>query len=92
MGDRAKVSYPYTERLRLEMSFKYRWKNGARPTRDQAATSDHLLDESQFSHPQDQAVAEEIARKTLGVPLQTPDAEGPVLPQAVPDSADVSKP
>lgn len=75
------------------MDFKYRWKNGARPSRDQAATSETLLDENQFSDPQDQEIAEEMARKTLGVPLQTSDASSPVLPHAAPaESADVNKP
>lgn len=66
------------------MTFKYRWKNGAPPSRDQAAQSSNLLDENQFSHPNDQQIAEEAARKHLGVPSQIPDDSKPVLPQAAP--------
>ncbi|MGI0486666.1 hypothetical protein ACN4EK_14600 [Pantanalinema rosaneae CENA516] len=66
------------------MAFRYRWKNGAPPTRDQAAHSNNLLDEEQFTHPNDQQIAEESARKYLGVPSQIPDDHKPVLPQAAP--------
>jgi hypothetical protein len=68
------------------MDFKYRWKNGAPPSRDQAAQSSHLLDENQFDNKQDQQIAEEMARKELDVPLRTPDEEGAVLPQVAADS------
>ena len=71
------------------MDFKYRWKNGAPPTRDQAAQSSHLLDESQFHNEQDQQIAEEMARKQLDVPLRTPDEEDAVLPQVASDDADI---
>lgn len=67
------------------MDFKYRWKNGARPTRDQAARSQNLLDESQFSSKKDQQLAEETARKHLGVPTQTPGSSRSVLPQSAPN-------
>lgn len=64
------------------MDFKYRWKNGAPPTRDQAARSQNLLDESQFSSKKDQQLAEEMARKHLNVPLRTMGEEQQVLPQS----------
>lgn len=70
------------------MSFKYRWKNGAPPSRDQAAQSEQLLDESQFTDARDRQLAEETARKHLGVPVNTPDEETPVLPQAAPPESD----
>lgn len=63
------------------MDIRYRWKNGAAPSRDQAAHDKTLLDESQFSHEEDRKIAEETARKKLGVPLITPDEERPVLPK-----------
>lgn len=66
------------------MDFKYRWKNGARPSRDQAARSESVLDESQFESEQDRSLAEENARKHLGVPLRVPDDDRSTLPQAVP--------
>lgn len=59
---------------------KYRWKNGAPPTRDQAAQSENLLDESQFDTSQDQEIAEQTARKHLNVPLRTGDADKSILP------------
>ncbi len=65
------------------MDFRYRWKNGAPPSRDQAAQDGNLLDESQFESPQDQQLAEEMARKHLNVPLQTADADKPPLPRAM---------
>lgn len=68
------------------MDFRYRWKNGAPPSRDQAAQDGNLLDESQFETPQDQQLAEEMARKHLNVPLQTADANKPPLPQAIPET------
>lgn len=63
------------------MDFRYRWKNGAPPSRDAAAREKHLLDESQFQSDQDRQMAEEAARKHLNVPLRTPDDDTPVLPQ-----------
>ncbi|OUL35911.1 bromodomain-containing protein [Nostoc sp. T09] len=66
------------------MDFKYRWKNGAPPSRDQAARNRHLLDESQFENEQDRSLAEEMARKHLNVPLTTSDEDRSVLPQAAP--------
>ena len=70
------------------MDFKYRWKNGEPPNRDEAAHRESLLDESQFTNKQDHELAEEMARKHLNVPLRTPDNEKPVLPQATPPSED----
>ncbi|HAG80898.1 MAG TPA: bromodomain-containing protein [Cyanobacteria bacterium UBA12227] len=66
------------------MDFKYRWKNGTPPSRDQAAQESSLLDESQFETPEDYQMAENMARKHLNVPLQTADANIPPLPQAMP--------
>jgi hypothetical protein len=66
------------------MDIKYRWKNGAPPTRDEAARSQELLDESQFDNEKDRQLAEESARKNLNVPTQTPDENLPALPQAAP--------
>lgn len=68
------------------MDFKYRWKNGTPPTRDQAAQGGHLLDESQFESEKDHQLAEDMARKHLNVPLQTGDEHEPTLPHAVPDA------
>lgn len=62
------------------MDFKYRWKNGAPPSRDEAARSEHLLDESQFESREDHQLAEEMARKHLNVPLRPADADSSVLP------------
>jgi hypothetical protein len=62
------------------MDFRYRWKNGAPPSRDQAAQSSQLLDESQFTNSADQELAEEMARKHLNVPMLTSDAEKSILP------------
>lgn len=64
------------------MDFKYRWKNGVLPTRDQAASSDSLLDESQFTDEKDRQMAEEMARKQLDVPTRIPDEDRPALPHA----------
>ena len=66
------------------MDIKYKWKNGAPPSRDEAAHRDSLLDESQFATEQDRMLAEDNARKHLGVPTRTPDNDIPVLPQAAP--------
>jgi hypothetical protein len=74
------------------MNFKYRWKNGAPPSRDQAAHSDQLLDESQFESKHDQALAEEMARKQLNVPVRTQDADRSILPHGDGSQADVSDP
>lgn len=63
------------------MDIRYRWKNGAPPSRDQAVHEKNLLDESQFKHEEDRKIAEETARKKLGVPLITPDEERSVLPK-----------
>ncbi len=64
------------------MDWKYRWKNGYRPSRDEAAKNSHLLDESQFETEQDRKLAEEATRKRLGVPAQTLDEEKSILPHA----------
>lgn len=66
------------------MDIKYRWKNGAPPTRDEAARSPELLDESQFDNENDRQLAEETARKNMNVPTKIPDDVNPVLPQAAP--------
>ncbi len=64
------------------MGFKYRWKNGRPPSRDKAARQMYLLDESQFESEKDHKLAEEAARKHLGVPLRTLDDERSTLPHA----------
>lgn len=64
------------------MNFRYRWKNGAPPSRDEAARGGNLLDESQFETANDQQLAEQMARKHLNVPLQTADEHKSILPQA----------
>ncbi|MGV0106528.1 bromodomain-containing protein [Nostoc sp. DSM 114167] len=64
------------------MDWKYRWKNGYRPSRDEAAKNPHLLDESQFENEQDRKLAEETARKHLGVPAPTLDEDQSILPHA----------
>jgi hypothetical protein len=66
------------------MDFNYRWKNGSPPSRDQAAGNESLLDESQFESENDRSLAEENARRHLGVPLRVPDDDRSVLPQAAP--------
>lgn len=66
------------------MDFKYRWKNGAPPSRDQAAQGGDLLDEDQFESEKDHQMAEDMARKHLNVPVQTIDENAPPLPQAAP--------
>ncbi|HEY9644494.1 MAG TPA: bromodomain-containing protein [Coleofasciculaceae cyanobacterium] len=68
------------------MSLKYRWKDGEPPSRDEAAVSEQLLDESQFDSEHDHQVAEDTARKHLNVPTRVPDDDRPVLPQG--DAAD----
>jgi len=67
------------------MTFNYRWKNGARPNRDEAIRHKYLLDESQFDNEQDRQLAEESARRMLGVPVPTLDEDKSVLPKADPD-------
>lgn len=77
------------------MDFKYRWKNGTPPSRDQAARSDNqnLLDESQFNDENDHQLAEDMARKKLNVPARTADANRSVLPHGdASEQADVNKP
>ena len=64
------------------MDWKYRWKNGYRPSRDEAAKNPHLLDESQFENEQDRKLAEETTRKRLGVPVSTLDEDKSILPYA----------
>lgn len=66
------------------MDYKYRWKNGAPPSRDEAARSQSLLDEGQFDSEEDRKLAEDHARKHLGVPTRIPDDELSVLPVAAP--------
>lgn len=66
------------------MDYKYRWKNGAPPTRDEAARSQSLLDEGQFESAEDRKLAEDTVRKHLGVPTRTPDEDLPPLPNAAP--------
>ncbi|GAA6623340.1 bromodomain-containing protein [Scytonema sp. NUACC26] len=72
------------------MDFKYRWKDGRQPTRDRAATSDSLLDKGQFSSKKDWQMAEQDARKRLGVPAKTIDADRSVLPHAPSTDSDDS--
>ncbi|MBD2436859.1 bromodomain-containing protein [Nostoc sp. FACHB-110] len=67
------------------MDFNYRWKNGARPSRDEAIRHKYLLDESQFENEQDRQLAEESARRLLNVPLPTADEDKSVLPKADPE-------
>jgi hypothetical protein len=71
------------------MDIRYRWKNGAAPSRDQAAHDKQLLDESQFTHEEDKKIAEETARKKLGVPLVTDDEARSVLPKAAPEDSQI---
>ncbi|HEY9799739.1 MAG TPA: hypothetical protein V6D25_05215 [Leptolyngbyaceae cyanobacterium] len=66
------------------MDFRYKWKNGKPPSRDAAIREKHLLDEGQFDSEQDHKLAEEAARKHLGIPLLTPDEETSTLPHAAP--------
>ena len=74
------------------MDYKYRWKNGSPPSRDEAARSKYLLDEGQFNSEKDRQLAEEDARKQLGVPIPTPDNDLSVLPHAAPsDQSDALK-
>jgi hypothetical protein len=68
------------------MPFNYRWKNGVRPNRDEAIRHKYLLDEGQFENEQDRQLAEESARRMLGVPLPTLDEDKSVLPKADPNT------
>lgn len=70
------------------MNFKYKWKNGSMPSRDQAARSRFLLDKEQFDNEKDRKLAEEQARKHLGVPTRIPDDERSILPQAGPSGSE----
>jgi hypothetical protein len=54
-----------------------KWRS---PSRDEAARRESLLDEGQFTSKEDQRLAEDNARKHLGVPTRTPDEDIPVLP------------
>ncbi|MBD2311302.1 bromodomain-containing protein [Desertifilum sp. FACHB-1129] len=74
------------------MDFRYKWKRGRTPTPDEAMRDSALLDESQFDSKQDWEMAEQDARRHLGLPLQTVDEKRSVLPKAVPDKADMTKP
>jgi len=71
------------------MDFKYRWKNGQPPSRDQAAQDGDLLDASQFETREDHQMAEDMARKHLNVPIQPADAHVPPLPQAIPQEGKI---
>jgi hypothetical protein len=64
------------------MDWKYKWKNGYRPSRDEAVKNPNLLDESQFETEQDRQLAEEATRKHLGIPAPTLDEEKSILPHA----------
>lgn len=57
------------------MNFNYRWKNGRPPTQDEATRSQYVLDETQFNNESDRKLAEENARRHLGVPITIPDDE-----------------
>lgn len=72
------------------MDYRYRWKNGYRPSWDEAAHSNSLLDEGQFNNEHDRLMAEEDARKHLGVPIQIPDDQVSVLPRAASPEDDSS--
>jgi hypothetical protein len=65
------------------MNFKYKWKNGSAPSQDQAIGSKYLLDEEQFHTEEDRNIAEEDARKHLGIPTRVADDDHSILPQAV---------
>jgi hypothetical protein len=79
-----KKSYRKAKSIEQFMDYRYKWKNGAPPTQDEAARSDSLLDESQFNNESDRQMAESDARRHLGLPVPIPDDEVPVLPQAAP--------
>jgi hypothetical protein len=64
------------------MDFKYKWKNGQAPSQDQAARSKYLLDEEQFHSEEDRNIAEQDARKHLGVPTRIADDDRSILPHA----------
>lgn len=65
------------------MNFKYRWKNHQKPNRDEAVKREELLDESQFTDPTEQALAETDARRLLNVPLPV---EGDRIPSEEPEA------
>ncbi len=67
------------------MDFKYKWKHGHPPAKDQAAHSEYLLDHSQFNNEQDRDIAEEQARRHLNIPLRVPDDDRSVLPTFTPE-------
>lgn len=70
------------------MDFKYKWKNGQAPSLDQAARSKYLLDEQQFDTDEDRNIAEEDARKHLGVPTRIADDERSILPHSAADESE----
>ncbi|MFQ4141663.1 bromodomain-containing protein [Chlorogloeopsis sp. ULAP02] len=49
------------------------------PSRDKAARSKYLLEEGQFNNKKDQNLAEQEARKYLGVPVRIPDDDRSIL-------------
>ncbi|MGD1874455.1 MAG: bromodomain-containing protein [Mastigocoleus sp.] len=69
-------------------NFNYRWKNGSPPNREQAMQQEYLLEEGQFIDEEDQHLAEQNARKHLGVPTKTLDARRSILPKANPNKKD----
>lgn len=66
------------------MNYRYKWKKGSSPTRDEAIQAGNLLDESQFDSEGDRKLAEEDARKHLGIPTTTNADDLSILPQASP--------
>jgi hypothetical protein len=70
------------------MDFKYKWKNGQAPSLDQAARSKYLLDEQQFDTEEDRNIAEQDARKHLGVPTRIADDDRSILPHAAADESE----
>ncbi len=70
-------------------NFRYRWKNGRPPTAEEALRDDHLLDADQFDNPRDHHLAEQTARRQLGLPMKVEDFDRGVLPQ--PTLADIRK-
>ncbi|PLZ64487.1 bromodomain-containing protein [Fischerella thermalis] len=49
------------------------------PSRDKAARSKYLLEEGQFNNEKDRNLAEQEARKHLGVPTRIPDDDRSIL-------------
>lgn len=75
------------------MDFRYKWKHGRPPNPDEAMRESALLDESQFNNAEDREMAEQDARRHLGLPLRTVDEKRSVLPHAAPpDRADMNQP